>query len=429
MKILVVGSGAREHALASALRQSLRVDEVLVAPGNGGTALGEGAPVRNIPVLENDVGGLVDMARREHVDFTVVGPERPIGAGVADAFAGAGFRVLAPSKRCARFAASKVFAGAFLIRNAIPTPPFHASSRYDDALGVTRMMPMPVVVRTSAPTAALGASVVHTLREAEDVLRRMMGERHPGVAGEEVLIEPYFEGREVSLLAFVDENAAVAMPLASVYKHLGDGNRGPVTAGMGACAPAGWVDVATRAAIDEKIFRPVVEALRREQPDYRGVLRIGIMVTDNGPVALDLGVGFGDPEAQVIVPALASDLLDVLEATAAGRLGELTPRWSDDVRCGVVVAARSYPGHAAEAMPFPAIDPGACQVFHGGTALGLDGELDVRGGRLVTVVGRGADLAEARQQAYDALARHELSAFHYRRDIGAEAMAQADKKR
>lgn len=429
MKVLVVGSGAREHVLASTLRQSLRVDEVLVAPGNGGTVLGEGAPVRNVPVLESDLGGLVDLARREQVDFTVVGPEQPISAGVADAFEAAGLRVFAPLKRCARFAASKVFTKAFLARHAIPTPSFHVSSRYDDALAVARMMPTPMVVRASGLSAGQGASVVHSLREAEDALRRTMGERRPEAASEEVLIEPFLEGRELSLLMFIDDHAHVEMPVAWVYKRLHDGDSGPVTDGVGACSPAAWVDDATRAAITEKISGPIVAALQREQPGYRGVLRISIMVTEAGVWALDLGVSFGDPECQVVVPALESDLLEMLEATAAGRLREVAPRWSDDARCGVMVASRAYPGADAQPTPFPAIDGGAAQVFHGGTAVGLDGGLAARGGRLVTVVGRGIDAGAARQQAYDVLAQHDLTAFHYRRDIGAEAAAPGGKKR
>lgn len=429
MKVLVVGSGAREHALAWKLRRSPRVDEVLVAPGNGGTVLGEGAPVRNVPVLESDLGGLVDLARREHVDFTVVGPEQPISAGIADVFEAAGLRVFAPLKRCARFAASKLFTKAFLVRHAIPTPSFQVSSRYDDALAVTRLMPMPLVVRASGMGAGRGASVVHSLREAEDVLRHTMGERHPQAASEEVIIEPSLEGCELSLLAFIDASSHVAMPWVRAYTRLQDGDRGAVTGGMGACSPAEQIDDATHAVIIDKIFHPVVAAVQRELSGYRGVLRIRVVITEAGPWALDLGVSLGDPESQVILSGLESDLLEVLEATAAGRLGEVAPRWADTARCGVVVALRGYPGVDASPAPFPVIDSGSTQVFHGGGAAGVDGGLDARAGRLVTVVGRGADGAEARRQAYDVLGRHDLTAFHYRRDIGPGAAAVTPKKR
>lgn len=423
MRVMVVGSGGREHALAWKLRQSPRVDEVVIAPGNGGIAVdpGAGCPMRCVPVVEGDVAALVDVARREQVDFTVVGPEVPIAAGVADAFEAAGLAVFAPSKRCALLESSKVFAKAFLTRNGISTAPFHVSTRFDDAVAVARMMPTPMVLKASGLAAGKGVSVVSSVREAEEVLRRLMVERHFKSAGDEVIIEQFLEGREVSLLAFVDEHSAVVMPLACDHKRLEDADRGPNTGGMGAYTPATWLEPAQRDAIMQKIFHPTIEALRRERLGYRGVLYFGIMVTDAGPWVLEFNVRFGDPETQVIVPALESDLLDLLEATAAGRLGEVTPRWTEDALCGVVVAARGYPGAHTSGLSFPALETEGVQVFHSGTALAPEGGLLTRGGRLATVVGRGVDLDAARAQAYRALARHDLTAFHYRRDIGAQA--------
>jgi phosphoribosylamine--glycine ligase len=424
VKLLVVGSGGREHALAWKLAQSPRVDEVLVAPGNGGTA----RCARNVPLPESDVGALVALARREKVDFTVIGPELPIACGAADAFEEAALPVFAPSRRCARLESSKVWAKAFLSRQGIPTAPFHVSSRFDDAVALVRMMPSPVVIKASGLAAGKGVTIASSVREAEDVLRRMMVDRAFDSAGDEVVLESCLEGREVSLLAFVDEHTALPMPMACDYKRLEDGDRGPNTGGVGAYSPPSWLDESTRELIMKRVFWPTIEALRREGLKYRGVLYIGLMITAEGPWVLEFNVRFGDPETQVILPALESDLLDLLQATSEGRLGEVTPRWSDDTFCAVVLTSRGYPGLFQKGVPFPDLEGPDALVFHAGTAIGPDGGLVTQGGRIASVVGRGPDLAGARARAYEVLGRHDLSLFHHRRDIGTPSPAMTGKR-
>lgn len=412
MRVLVVGSGAREHALAWKLSQSPRVTEVLVAPGNGGTA----RVARNVPLVDTDVAGLVSLARRERVDFTVIGPEGPIASGVADAFAEAGMRVFAPSRKASLLESSKVWAKAFMSRNQIPTAPFHHSSRFEDAVALARIMPLPLVLKASGLAAGKGVAVVESLREGEEFLRRMMVDRAFGSSGDEVVLEAFLEGREVSLLAFMDGTTAIPMPFACDYKRLEDGNRGPNTGGMGGYSPPAWLDESMRSTIMSRIFEPTIAALRAEQIDFRGVLYFGIIVTAEGPWVLEFNVRFGDPETQVLLVRLESDLMDLLEATVDGRLGDVTPRWSEDATCGVVLTSRGYPGTYETGVPVPSFEDAAgVTVFHAGTA--QDGHTSA-GGRVLTLVGRGADVAAARVPVYDALAARDVTAFHYRKDIG-----------
>lgn len=422
MKVLVVGSGAREHALVWKLKQSARVDELLAAPGNGGMA----GIARNVPIQESDVASLVKLAGRETVDLTVIGPEGPIAAGVADAFEKAGLAVFAPLRRCARLEASKVWSKAFLSRHGIPTAPFHVSSRFDDAVALVRTMPVPLVIKANGLAAGKGVSVASSVREAEEMLRRLMVDRVFDGAGDEVVLEAFLEGRELSLLAFVDGKTALPMPVACDYKRLEDADRGANTGGMGAYSPPPWLDAHAYEAVMDRVFWPTIEALTAEKLSYRGVLYFGLMLTSDGPRVLEFNVRFGDPETQVIVPALESDLLDVLQATVEGRLSEVVPRWRDETYCAVVVSARGYPGAYSRGLPFPLIEGGAdAFVFHAGTSLASDGCLRTCGGRLVTIVGRGPDLGAARKRAYDVIDRYDLSAFHYRRDIGREHWARA----
>ena len=416
MKILVIGAGAREHALTWKLRQSPRVNEVLVAPGSAAFIPGGGAAVRCVPVLEGGVEALVDVARRERVDLTVVGTTRYITGGVGDAFEAAGLRVVAPKKRCALLASSRIFAKTFLVRNGIPTASFHVSSRHDDALALVRMMPMPLVLTATGPCEG---TVVRDLREAEEVLRRLMGDGGRGGAGGELVIEPHLDAPEVSLLAFVDEQGEVVMPLSRRYRRLEDGDRGPYTDGLGACLPPPGVTEETRAILLTQVLHPALQALRREHMGYRGVLHLQVAVTEAGPRVLGIGVGLGEPEAQVVVATLESDVLDLLEATADGRLRAMAARWSEQAACGVGLMSRGSLDAAHASLPFSTADVEGGLVFQDGWKRSEE----VRGANLATVVGRGADVAEARHRAYAILASHALADFHYRRDIGAETAA------
>jgi len=417
MKVLVVGSGAREHALAWKLAASPRVTEVLVAPGNGGTS----EVARNVPLGSMDVAAIVAVARRERCELTVVGAEGPIAAGVADALHEAGLRVFAPPRRAAWMESSKVWAKTFMVRHGIPSPPFHVTDRFDDAIAVVRLMPTPIVIKASGLAGGTGVTVAPSLRQAEEILRRLLVDRSLAGAGDAVVIEAFLQGRELSLLAFVDGSRAVLMPPTCVPRRLNEGNCGPNTRGMGAYTPAAWLSPTMEAAIHDRIIGPTLQALRTDLPDYRGVLSFGLMVTAEGPWLMDFNVRFGDPEAQVLLPCLKSDLLDLLEATVDGRLDEVQPVWAG-ATCGVVMTARDYPGAGACDLPLPtfknAADDGV-MVFHGDAPAG-DGSCVGRGGRVLTVVGTGSDVATARDAAYAAIGRHELSSFHYRRDIAAD---------
>lgn len=420
MKVLVVGGGAREHALAWKLRQSPRVSDLFVAPGNAGTA----RIATNLSVGASDIDDLLLFARKNGVDLTVVGPEVPLEAGIADLFEEAGLRVFGPTRAAARVETSKSFAKDLMRGADVPTAAATTFTSLAEALEHVSTAPVPMVVKADGLAAGKGVVVAQTRDEAVDALRAQMEERRFGEAGDRVLIEECLEGPEISVFGFSDGTSLSSLTAACDYKRAWDGGRGPNTGGMGSYSPparALWNDeMEDRVRIE--IMEPVVEALASQGSPYRGVLYAGLMVTAEGPRVLEFNCRLGDPEAQVILPRLKTELLEVMIRAAEGGLSGLPVEWDPGSCVGVVVASGGYPDKYATGYPIGGLDSldGDTIAFHAGTREGAGtGETISDGGRVLTVVAKDAALAAARAKAYENVGRIRLKDSFYRSDIGA----------
>ena len=424
LSILVIGNGGREHALAWKLAQSPRVTRVLVAPGNGGTALA-GGKVSNAAVATDDIAGLKGLARAERVDLTVIGPEAPLAAGAVDAFQAAGLRCFGLTRAAAQLEASKAFSKAFMLRHGIPTARFAVFTSFDRALAYTQSVDFPIVIKASGLAAGKGVLLPETAAEAEIALRQIMTERAFGAAGDEVVIEERLVGPEASLLAFSDGRSVALMPAAQDHKRVFDGDLGPNTGGMGAYAPA---PVMTAELIDEArrtVLKATIDGMRVEGTPYIGILYAGLMLTTGGIKVLEFNCRFGDPETQVILPLLADDLLDVFDACLDGTLDQWDVRWREGATATVVAASEGYPGPYPKGREITGLAEAEAlsdvAVFHAGTTLAPDGRVLTDGGRVLAVTATDDTLPAALDRAYDAMGRIHFPGMHYRRDIGANA--------
>jgi phosphoribosylamine--glycine ligase len=416
MNILLVGGGGREHAIAWKLRQSPRVTDLFVAPGNSGTA---GIAV-NLPVKASALEGIVRAAREHHIDLVVVGPEDPLALGLVDRLAAEGIAAFGPSKAAAELEASKAFSKELCRRHGIP----HArgasfTSRVDARAYLERWDGVPVV-KASGLALGKGAFLPDTKEEALRIIDQLMGDGMLGDAGRTVVIEERLAGREVSVFSFTDGRTVVPMLSACDYKRAFDGDEGPNTGGMGSYCPPPWYDAALAETVRTAIMEPTVRAMAAEGRPYRGVLYGGLMVTDDGPKALEYNCRFGDPETQVVLPLLKSDLAEILWAEANDRLHEATVEWSEGACVGVVMASGGYPDQYQTGYPIAGL--GAMEdaiVFHAGARLDDDGSVVTSGGRVLTVAAVGADLNEARAKAYRNVQRIHFTGCHYRKDIAA----------
>ena len=432
MKILIVGTGGREHCLAWKVAQSAQVDRVYVAPGNGGTEwegrAGEVAPAQNVAIDALDIGGLLAFATSEAIDLTVVGPEAPLVAGLVDAFQEAGLAVFGPTQAAAQLEGSKIFAKQFMLAHEIPTGRAESFADYDAASSYLRQAGAPIVVKASGLAAGKGVAVCSALAEAEQALHAAMIERVFGDAGEQVLIEECLTGQEASLLAFSDGRTVVPMVVAQDHKAAYDGDLGPNTGGMGCYAPA---PLMTRSLIDQvtrEVLRPAVDGMRAAGTPYVGVLYAGLMIAEAGPLVLEFNCRFGDPEAQVILPLLETDLVEVLQACVEGRLDQVEVRCDEGYAACVVVASGGYPiqyekGKAITGLEEAAALPGVT-VFHAGTRR-EGGRVLTDGGRVLGVTATGPTLKEALNRAYAGVARIDFEQMQYRTDIGAKGLAGA----
>jgi phosphoribosylamine--glycine ligase len=422
--ILIIGRGGREHALAWKLAQSPQAGRVWVAPGNGGTA--QAGSISNIALAEDDFAGLIGFARREAIGLTVVGPEAPLAAGLVDAFQAAGLPCFGPSQAAAQLEASKAFAKAFMVRHDIPTGRYDAFTDYKAALAHVRQIDYQVVIKASGLAAGKGVILPDSPAEAEIALRQMMTDRIFGTAGEEVVIEERLIGPEASVLAFCDGRTLIPMPAAQDHKRVFDGDAGPNTGGMGAYAPAPLITPELLAEIVRTVLQPTVDGLRAEGKPYLGILYAGLMLTQAGPRVLEFNCRFGDPETQVILPLLESDLLTIFNACLKGTLDQVVVQWRAGAAATVVAASAGYPGDypkgreikgtaGAEMLP-------GVKVFHAGTRRSDDGLLLTDGGRVLAVTGMGNNLSEAIERAYAGMERIHFQGMHFRRDIGAKAI-------
>jgi phosphoribosylamine--glycine ligase len=426
MKLLVIGSGGREHALAWKLAQSPRITQVYVAPGNGGTATESG--LVNVPIT--DIPALVEFVRNDpDVAFTVVGPEAPLAAGVVDAFRAAGLRIFGPAQAAAQLESSKDFAKQFMARHGIPTAAFGTFTDAADAHAYIDAQGAPIVVKADGLAAGKGVVVATTAEEAHAAVDAMLAGNSMGEAGHRVVIEECLLGEEASFIVLVDGEHVLALASSQDHKRLQDGDQGPNTGGMGAYSPAPVVTPELHARIMREVILPTVEGMAADGIRYTGFLYAGIMVSPDGaPKVLEFNCRMGDPETQPIMMRLKSDLVALLDAAIDGRLDQVETEWDRRTALAVVLAAEGYPdapkqGATIGALPAPADD---LHVFHAGTAE-TNGEIVVSGGRVLAVTALGDSVRMAQKRAYEAIAGIRFDGMQYRRDIGWRALDRSKK--
>ena len=422
MTILVVGGGGREHALAWALARSPRRPRLLCAPGNAGTA----ACAENVAVDAADVDGLVALAQDRAVDLVVVGPETPLVAGLADRLDEAGVPVVGPSKAAARLEGSKAFAKDVMARHGVPT----AASRtfglgaVDEARAYVEARPLPVVLKADGLAAGKGVVVAETREAARDALAGMLEDGAFGAAGSTVVVEDFLEGEEASVFVLTDGRDYVVLPPAQDHKRIGEGDTGPNTGGMGAYAPAPVVTPDLLARVEAEVVRPTLDGMRAEGHPYRGVLYVGLMITADGPQVVEFNCRFGDPEAQAVLPLLASDPVELFEAVAGGRLAEVSVETRPGAAACVVLASAGYPGPVETGKLVEGLGPERddAVVFHAGTARSPEGNVVTAGGRVLGATGLGPTLEDALAAAYAAADAVAFEGKTLRRDIGQKGL-------
>ena len=425
MKLLVIGSGGREHALAWKLARSPRISRVLVAPGNAGTAREEGLA----NVAANSIPEWIELARNEGVAFTVVGPEVPLADGIVDVFQEAGLKIFGPRRDAARLESSKEFAKNFMQRHGLPTAAYAAFSEAAPAHECIERHGAPIVIKADGLAAGKGVVVAMSAAEAHAAVDGMLVGKTMGAAGGRVVIEEFVEGEEASFIVLADGRHALPLATSQDHKRLLDGDRGPNTGGMGAYSPAPVVTPSMHARVMREVIQPVLAGMERDGTPYRGFLYAGLMISrDNQVKVLEFNCRMGDPETQPIIMRLKSDLVGLLEHALAGTLDKVEAEWDTRVALGVVLAAHGYPeaprqGDAIHGLPAPTDD---CRVFHAGTVLhGAD--VVVNGGRVLTVTALGGNVSAAQRRAYEMAEKIRFDGMQFRRDIGHRALAGGRK--
>jgi phosphoribosylamine--glycine ligase len=423
MKLLVIGSGGREHAIAWKLAQSPKVQKVFVAPGNGGTARENG--LENVALSE--VAELVAFAKKESIYLTVVGPEAALAAGAVDAFRDAGMRIFGPTRAAAQLESSKDFGKAFMVRHNIPTAPHRTFQSADLAKAFVAKRGAPIVVKADGLAAGKGVVVAASVEEAQAAIDRMMTQKSLGEAGARVVVEEFLQGEEASFIVMSDGTSALPLATSQDHKRLRDGDEGPNTGGMGAYSPAPIVTPKLHARVMREVIQPAIQGMAQEGIPYSGFLYAGLMIDRAGnPKALEFNCRLGDPETQPIMLRLKSDLLELVERALRGSLSQVEAEWDRRAALGVVIAAHGYPdeprkGDPITGIPAPADD---CRVFHAGTR--ADGKaLVTSGGRVLCVTALGDSVKMARTRAYEAVERIRFDGMQYRRDIGHRAIKRS----
>ena len=426
MRILVIGSGGREHAILGTLARTSRQPlHLYCAPGNGGIA----QVAECVPVPVGDHAGLIEFVRSHQIDLTIVGPEGPLAEGIVDEFEKSGLQIVGPTRAASRLESSKVFAKDFMLRHGIPTADYVAASSPAEALsalGSGRFGPpeSPVVVKADGLAAGKGVVVAASRAEAERAVGELAsGSLVPSEAAKQILIEEALQGREVSVLLFADGRDYALMPPARDHKRVGENDTGPNTGGMGAITDASILDTETLARIENTVVQPTLNGALAEGFPFRGVLFIGLMLTAGGPKVLEYNVRFGDPETQAILVRLKSDLSQVFQALAAGELSSVIVEWSQESSACVVLASGGYPGAYPSGLPITGLEPAAAnrngvQVFHAGTSISPAGGFETAGGRVLGVTATGATLKAALDRCYAAVKEIGWEGMQYRRDIG-----------
>jgi len=422
-RILIVGSGGREHSLSLGLAESPQGPALYIAPGNAGTAdVG-----RNVPIAADAIDDLVAFAIDEAMDLVIVGPEQPLVMGFVDRLTDEGIPVVGPTAAAARLEGSKAFAKAFMARHGIPTATSRTFSAddYDDALAYLEAQGAPIVVKASGLAAGKGAVVCATLDEARSTIDAMMRDRRFGAAGEKVVIEAFMSGEEASIFALTDGEHYVLLAPAQDHKRIGDRDRGPNTGGMGAYAPAQVVTDALLDRIRTEIIEPTLAGMDAEGYPYRGVLYVGVMITATGPKVVEYNCRFGDPETQVIIPLLKNDLVEVFTRLTQGRLDNLEVRQRSGAAACVVLASKGYPGHYEKGFAVGGLQapmPDGVRLMHAGTRRDAAGHVVTSGGRVLSVSAVGASLREALDRAYAAVRTVHFDGMQFRTDIGRKGL-------
>ncbi len=420
MKILVVGSGGREHTLVWKLKKSKKVSRVFCAPGNAGIS----QHARCINIKADNIKGLVDFVSKNKIGLTVVGPEAPLALGIVDEFQKRKLKIFGPSKKASQIESSKVFAKQFMRKHHIPTAAFKDFSTPAEAIGFCKTVEFPVVVKADGLAAGKGVSVARNAKEATRAIENIMVKRLFGNAGDRIIVESFLRGQEISVMAVTDGKIVHPFLSSQDHKQAYDGDKGPNTGGMGAYCPTSFTPREVMAEIIEQILVPAVSGLNREGITYRGVLYAGLMLTDTGPKVLEFNCRFGDPETQVVLPLLRTDICDLMMAVVNGNLGSAPKlQWRRETAACVVMASRGYPGKyqtGARISGLQDYSEDGCQIFHAGTVL-KGNQWTTAGGRVLGVMGMDKNLKGALSRAYRVVKKIRFNGAMYRRDIGFRA--------
>ena len=417
MKVLIIGSGGREHALAWKIRKSPRVRELFCAPGNAGIA----QEAACVPIQPNEIERLLVFAKEKKIDLTAVGPEQPLAMGIVDAFQAAGLKIFGPGREAAKIEASKGYAKRLMQRCGIPTARFQTVSSQADALKTIEDWGLPIVIKADGLAAGKGVFIAKTHQEAEQAVTFLFEQKGLGEAGRTAVLEEFLKGTEATFMVFTDGKTASPMVPSRDHKTVFDGDLGPNTGGMGVYAPASLITPVLQQEVMESVVQPLLEEMAQAGTPYRGVLYVGLMICDGKPKVLEFNSRFGDPETQAILPLLETDLTEIMEAVINGTLHRETIRWSQSASLCVVLTSKGYPGNYKTGIPIQGLEKVKSQndllVFHAGTARS-DDTIVTQGGRVLGVTGLGPTLKIARELAYSAVSRIQFDGMHYRKDIG-----------
>jgi len=413
MKVLVIGGGGREHAIVHKLSQSPKVDKIYCAPGNAGIGL----LAECVDIKIGDIEKLKEFAIKNNIDLTVVGPEMPLVQGIVDEFEKAGLKIFGPNKSAAAIEGSKYFTKQLLSKYNIPTGRFKAFDKYQEVLKFLKETWYPVVMKADGLAQGKGVFIVKDFIEAKEVLDLMMKKRIFGASGDIVIIEEMLFGKEASVFAFTDGENILPMVSAMDYKKVYEGDKGPNTGGMGSIAPNPYLEEETLKEVMESILKPMVKALQKEGIVYKGVLYAGLMLTKEGPKVLEFNARFGDPETQVVLPLLKTDLIDIMEATIEGKLDKIQIEWENKKAVCVVAVSNGYPGEYQIGFEITGLEKvKEAFVYHAGTAL-KDGKITTSGGRVLAVTTTGDSYEEAREKVYKEIEKIRFDGMYYRKDI------------
>ena len=420
MEVLVIGGGGREHALVWKIKQSPRVKKVYCAPGNAGT----GEIAENIPIAADDIPSLLEFALQKEIGLTVVGPEQPLVMGVVDQFEEKGLRIFGPNARAAELEGSKSFAKDIMAKYGLPTAEYKTFSSADNAAEYIKFKDCPLVIKADGLAAGKGVLLCQTADEALAAVDSIMGKKSFGKAGNQIVVEEFLQGQEVSVLAFSDGQTVLLMDSAQDHKAAYDGDKGPNTGGMGAYSPAPVFTEIMRQKVHDQIMQPMIRAMQQEDRPFKGILYAGLMLTKTGSQVLEFNVRFGDPETQPLLVRMDSDIIPVFEACIDGTLDQCPLQWKNESSVCVVMAAEGYPGSYEKGKPISGLQnanslPGV-EVFHAGTKT-QDGEVLTQGGRILGVTATGENIGTAIAKAYEAVDKIKWQGIHYRKDIGHRA--------